>query len=71
MVLLVLHQDLSKIEIENFKKVLNVNVFTIKINSNVLKIKSLEQLVNITSEMGSISNNISEVITIIGAQKHC
>ena len=54
------HQDLSKIEIENFKKVLNVNVFSpLKLIQMSLKSKSLEQIVNITSEMGSISNNIS------------
>lgn len=54
------HQDLSKIEIENFKKVLNINVFSpLKLIQISLESKSLEQIVNITSEMGSISNNMS------------
>ena len=53
-------QDLSKIEIENFKKVLNINVFSpLKLTQISLRSKNLEQIVNITSEMGSISNNIS------------
>ncbi len=53
-------QDLSKIEIENFKKVLNINVFSpLKLTQISLRSKNLEQIVNVTSEMGSISNNIS------------
>lgn len=53
-------QDLSKIEIENFKKVLNINVFSpLKLTQISLRSKNLEQIVNISSEMGSISNNIS------------
>lgn len=53
-------QELSKIEIENFKKILNINVFSpLKLIQISLKSKNLEQIVNITSEMGSISNNIS------------
>ena len=53
-------QDLSKIEIENFKKVLNINVFSpLKLTQISLRSKNLEQIVNVTSEMGSISNNIN------------
>lgn len=53
-------QDLLKIKIENFKKVLNINVFSpLKLIQISLESKNLEQIVNITSEMGSISNNIS------------
>ncbi len=53
-------QDLSNIEIENFKKILNINVFSpLKLIQISLGSKNLEQIVNITSEMASISNNIS------------
>ncbi len=53
-------QDLSKIEIENYKKVLNINVFSpLKLIQISLGSKNLKQIVNISSEMGSISNNIS------------
>ena len=53
-------QNLLKIETDNFKKVLNVNVFSpLKLIQISLKSKNLEQIVNITSEMGSISNNVS------------
>ncbi len=53
-------QDLTNIKIEDFKKVLNINFFSpLKLIQASLRSKNIQQIVNVSSEMGSITKNIT------------
>ena len=51
-------QELKDINLKKFKQILNINVFgALQLINESLKSNNLKQIVNITSEMGSTTNN--------------
>jgi len=52
------NQNFKNININEFKLILNINVFgPLELIQETVKLNNLKQIINITSEMGSISNN--------------